>query len=286
MYQPFNTIAMHCHWQYLLDDEPSCCFLPALSFSEVLNWDGEDYEAIFMGSEAEVVQSVGAIHGDLLECSGDDERVQRAFSGFRDATATVLGLLKARGSSGQYKPERYDSDDDLLSHSLGEYLAEPTTAAFRVPAPDNSSESKYRIVRFSRARALGDTADLAGHPAPIPLLLVATGKSLNAWSSHLLGQKLLDGFALPTGHRADAKHCSIFPPCGADESEATCPVCLARMIVLGDPALDSPEFFEDDDDDEHGCGGIRPYFGEGCQRSVPGARCCAALLWHSTFTSS
>jgi hypothetical protein len=240
LYQPYNNVAISC--QYLLDDQPSCLFFPALSFVEMLSWDGEEYEAIFMGSEARVVREVGANNGDLLECDGEDERVLKAFSGARDATATILGLVKSYDTGGKYNSKRYDSKDVMLSRSLGAYLTRSNTTSFHFPAPENSSDFKYRIVKFSRGRALGDSADLVGHPAPIPLLLVA--KSLNAWFSHLLQQNLLLDFPARTG----AKFCSIFPFCGVDESDASCPVCLARMIVSGDPAFESVDDFDWDDE--------------------------------------
>ena len=240
VFQPYNIICMAC--QYFLDDGPGCCFFPVLSLIEMLKWDGEDYEVIFMGSEPRVVQAVGATSGVLLECSGDDERVLKAFSGFRDAAAIILGLLKSYNSQGQCNSVDYDSVDHMLSRSLGEYLAQDTTTTFQAPAPENSTSFKYRIVKFSRARALGDKPDLDGHPAPIPLLLVA--KSLNAWFSHLLRKNLLHGFNLPIGYKGDAQSCAIFPFCGADESDASCPVCLAKMIVRSDPSLNSLEYFE------------------------------------------
>jgi hypothetical protein len=52
VFQPYNNICIAL--QFWLDDEPSCCFFPVLSFSEMVNWDGEGYEAIFMGSDAKV----------------------------------------------------------------------------------------------------------------------------------------------------------------------------------------------------------------------------------------
>jgi hypothetical protein len=143
----------------------------------------------------------------------------------------MLGLVKSYNTRGRYKSKRYDRNHCILSISLGEYLAKPDTTNFRFPALENSSDFQYRIVKFSSARALGDSADLVGYPALIRLLLVA--KSLNTWMSHLLQHNLLHGFTVPAG----ANFCSIFPFCGVDESDSSCPVCLARMIVLSDPAF-------------------------------------------------
>jgi hypothetical protein len=241
VFQPYDMLCISN--QYFLDAQPSCCFFPILSFTEMLNWNGEEYEAIFMGSNAKVVQKVGATDGDLLECSGDDKRVQTAFTGFQDAALAMVGLLKSYNSRGKYDSVHYDSDDYLLSSSLGEYLE--STPAFRVPSlkNKNTADFKYRIVKFSRAKALGDPADGEGHPAPVPLLLVA--KSINAWISHLLREDLLDGF---TGNKGGAKHCSFFPFCEVDGFDASCPVCLARMMMRGDPALASLDYFEGDDE--------------------------------------
>ena len=241
VFQPYDILCIAN--QCFLDTQPSCCFFPILSFTEMLNWNGEEYEAIFMGSNAKVVQKVGATYGDLLECSGDDERVQTAFSGFQDAALAMVGRLKSYNSRGKKDSLRYDSSDYLLSRSLGEYLE--STPTFRVPSlkNKNTADFNYRIVKFSRAKALGDQPDGEGHPAPVPLLLVA--KSMNAWISHLLRKDLLDGF---TGNKGGATHCSLFPFCGVDEFDASCPVCLARMMMRGDPALASLEYFEGDDE--------------------------------------
>ena len=214
VFQPYDILCIAN--QCFLDTQPSCCFFPILSFTEMLNWNGEEYEAIFMGSNAKVVQKVGATYGDLLECSGDDERVQTAFSGFQDAALAMVGRLKSYNSRGKKDSLRYDSSDYLLSRSLGEYLE--STPTFRVPSlkNKNTADFNYRIVKFSRAKALGDQPDGEGHPAPVPLLLVA--KSMNAWISHLLRKDLLDGF---TGNKDGATHCSFFPFCDADGFDAS-----------------------------------------------------------------
>ena len=233
IFQPYNNICLkgQAIW---FDEKPSCCIFPILSFSEMVNWDGAAYEAIFMGSEASAVLEVGANRKVILQCGGDDPRVQTAFSGFRDAASTMLGFLKAYGNQGKDDSEFLKASEvDLLLKSLGK--------TFFFPLANTSSDVKYRIVKFSGAKALGDTPDPDGHPAPIPLLLVA--KSLNAWFSHLLRNNML---GVSSEHMGNAKYYSIFPYCGVDESDASCPVCLARMIVRSDPALEPLDLSDGD----------------------------------------
>ena len=234
IYQPYNNIALAQQGLWF-DEKPSVSFFPILSFSEMVNWDGEEYEAIFMASEADVVQKVGATRGTPLEYQGNNKKIQKAFSGFQEAASSLLGLMSAYNGRENHDSNFYSPQDDVLSHSLRNYLAGRNY--FLAPKPNNSPEIKYRVVKFTRAKALGDDSSFEGHPAPIPLLLVA--KSLNAWFSHLLRKNLLDGFPV-----SEAQFCAVFPICGVDHSDASCPVCLARRIVRSDSALESLDYLE------------------------------------------
>ena len=235
-HQPFNLIAL-AEQKTWWDENPSISIFPNLSLDSMIKWDGEDYSAIVVKSSPIVFQRIGAVNGNLFEWNGDDERVENSFKGFRDAASLLIALMK-----GPVKETHAITTDYLLCESMQQYLAKQTT--FLAPFPNKSEAVKYRVVKFSAGKRFSDTPSSQGHPAPMPLLLIA--KSLNGWFSHLLQQNKLKGFEFPKGVNDAKPFCAVFPICGVDESDASCPVCLAREIVRGNPALDHMHFSEEE----------------------------------------
>jgi len=235
-HQPFNLIAL-AEQKTWWDENPSISIFPNLSLDSMIKWDGQDYSAIVVTSSPIVFQRIGAVNGNLFEWNGDDERVENSFKGFRDAASLLIALMK-----GHVKETHTITTDYLLCESMQQYLAKQTT--FLAPFPNKSEAVKYRVVKFSAGKRFSDTPSPQGHPAPMPLLLIA--KSLNGWFSHLLQQKKLKGFEFPKGVNDAKPFCAVFPICGVDESDASCPVCLAREIVRGNPALDHMHFSEEE----------------------------------------
>jgi hypothetical protein len=124
------------------------------------------------------------------ECDLGDERVKTAFRGFQDASAVIADLCRKDPLVG---------DDALHCEDLRKYLA--GLSAFLSPdQPSEAREGKcFRLIRFAPAvcwpaGAQAEPAAASGHPAPMPLLLVA--KSLNAWFSSLLQRRMLQGFSV------------------------------------------------------------------------------------------
>ena len=238
IYQPMNHIAMAGQGTWL-DRHPSVGFFPLLSLNQMLLWQGEPYEAIFVAADGRTTQLVGAIRGDFREWNGNDERVVKAFSHFTDAASLLLSLIN---ESTNENPGKGGDESSML---MRKYLAKQHE--FLAPSPNVSSIVKYRVVKFSPGKRLTDDENVVqGHPAPMPLLLV--GKSLNAWLSHLLRSGRLTGFEFPQGYTGDRQFSSILPFCGVDASDSSCPVCLAKTIICGDPALE--ELLMDDADYE------------------------------------
>jgi hypothetical protein len=241
LHQPFNHIAL-AEQKTWWDDRPSVSIFPNMSLNDMINWDGQAYSAVVVAASPYVVQRIGAIYGDLDEWNGEDSRVENTFRGFRDAASFLIASLKNHLIEQQMTVH----EEYLLTGAMQHYLA--GVKQFLAPIPKKSAANKYRVVNFSQGKMIMDSAsDTKGHPAPMPLLLVA--KSLNGWFSHLLQRDKLKGFAIPEGFRGDRRFCAIFPSCRVDESDASCPVCLARAIVTQSdalPALDDLSYHEDE----------------------------------------
>jgi hypothetical protein len=206
MHQPFNYVAMLL--PPYMESCPSVMIIPILSFDEMCSWNGEGYDAICVASDRKAYINTGATLGDLGECDLGDERVKTAFHGFQDASAVIADLCRKAPPVGDDALHC----EDLHCEGLRKYLAR--LSAFL--SPDQPSEARgdkcFRLIRFAPAvcwpaGAQAEPAAASGHPAPMPLLLVA--KSLNAWFSSLLQRRMLRGFSVQES-QPDQKFCGLF----------------------------------------------------------------------------
>ena len=230
--QPFNYITMANQNTYY-DQRPSVMFIPALEISYPENWNLCSFDALCVASDPVVCQKIGATLGDLEECDGNDPRVQTAFKCFREAASIIINVARTDSINA-------DGKDVKLSGELRDYFR--SRVDFLTPGPSPDPNAKYRIVKFSRGVDLNSAAKILpdqdkSHPAPMPLLLIA--KSLNAWLSHLLVNHALDGLVIPKCHQDSAfkGYCSLYPMCDIDDM-ASCPTCLAKLILRGHPIFD------------------------------------------------
>jgi hypothetical protein len=234
IYQPFNYVAMLN--QLYIDSTPSVMIIPILSFDQMHSWNGEGYDAICVASNPKAYIVSGATCGDIAECDLGEERVKTAFSGFQDASAVIADLCRKAPLAG-------DERDGLHCGDLRKYLAGLKTFL----SPDQPSEARegkcFRLIHFAPGVCLSPgtqagPAAAPGHPAPMPLLLVAM--SLTVWFSSLLQQKLLHGFSVQE-NKPDEKYCGLIPVC---DEICSCPICLAKLVLSGDPLFD--ELLEED----------------------------------------
>ena len=245
IHQPYNCIAMRLQEEYF-DTKNSVAFCPALTYSEMVShsvWE-KGYCALCIASDAEVFKAIGAVDGDFLECTGDDPRVAKALQGFRDVSAILINIARSQLNVLSNK------EDMRLARALRKFFRQAHT--FVAPFPSLDPQAKYKLVRFSPAVAIAPGTTVSGnvkavgHPAPMPIALVA--KSLNSWLSFLLRtdsqlQGALRGLELPKGYRGSESegYCSLFPMCDLDET-LSCPMCLANLVMLMHPMFDELNF--------------------------------------------
>ena len=237
-HQPYNYIAMRLQGTFF-DTKCSVAFCPDLTCVEMASsgvWE-KGYCALCIASDAEVYKAIGAVDGEILECTADDPRVARALKGFRDMSAILINIARSQLAVSS------DKNDLKLAQALRDFFARQQ--AFVAPFPSRDSRAKYRLIRFSEAVAVPPGSNMAGdfqavgHPAPMPIALVT--KSLNSWLSFLLrtDSKLpgaFRGLKLPLQYKGSAGegYCSLFPMCSLDDT-LSCPTCLATLVSMMHP---------------------------------------------------
>jgi len=246
-HQPYNYMAM-CLQGTFFDSKSSVAFCPVLTCEEMASKDvwEEGYWALCIASDAKVFKAIGAVDGEILECTADDPRVEKALKGFRDMSAILINLARSQLAIST------DKNDLKLAKALRDFFRLKTE--FVAPFPALNPQAKYRLVRFSKAVAIqpGTTVSAGiqavGHPAPMPIPLVA--KSLNSWLSYLLQadsklQGTFRGLTLPKGYTGSVGegYCSLFPMCDLDQAQSCC-TCLANLVMMMHPIFDELNFDE------------------------------------------
>ena len=192
--------------------------------------EGVRFDGICIPRDDMVCRAIGAVDGFRQgdEISGTDPRVELAFRTFRNVSSAIIQELSRDDAD-------LKKDNMKLSEGLRAFFRTQTT--FEAPFPSPDPDAKYRLVRFSDGVVIppGTVVDRTrvkaqGHPAPVPLLLIA--KSLGAWHSFLLSTGKLDGVARPAGYESSAYagYCSMLPICSLDDV-ADCPICLAKLVM-------------------------------------------------------
>ena len=231
IYQPANYVCMAKQGTWF-DNKPSVIIMPIEECSFVADgeWKGERFDAICIPRDDMVCRAIGAVDGFRQgdEISGTDPRVELAFRTFRNVSSAIIQELSRDDAD-------LKKDNMKLSEGLRAFFRTQTT--FEAPFPSPDPHAKYRLVRFSDGVVIppGTVVDRTrvkaqGHPAPVPLLLIA--KSLGAWHSFLLSTGKLDGVARPAGYESSAYagYCSMLPICSLDDV-ADCPICLAKLVM-------------------------------------------------------
>jgi hypothetical protein len=235
--QPFNYVCM-MNQKTWFDNRPSVMFYPMLGsrYSTDGTWYEDDFEAVCVADTEEVFLQIGAVIGtdpsNSIECDGNDPRVQAAFQAFNEVASVLIREVSRDAVSDQ----ELAGDSNQLAAGLRRYFHDKR--GFLAPFPSPDPNLKYRVVRFSKGVVLPvggkDKTQAQGHPAPMPLLLIA--KSLNAWLSYCLRQGKLAGLRTPAAYSGAALegYCSILPSCDLDAA-LECPVCLAKLAMREHP---------------------------------------------------